>query len=542
MFKKTLIAAALVAVSSTAVAGTIRIAGEAYKVGNEYLNSYTGTALEGNLQTGSIGITYKPGIALGINNTLKFTFSGGALAADTGLKLQKITVFADATTAAAIEAAVDAAIAAVADATVDATDTAALKAAAVAAANDEVANDSDFDVAKFNAAVNALAVDTYANTTTAIEAIEALSAVIPTTATNVADLVDFETDSNGDYTWVLFKITDNGLTSSEVIIFNDTDDDGAANVTTKFTKATIGAGDLKVALPEAKDDTGVSLSAPIAASKTLVTTANQFAVTTTKATDTIDVEQDRLFFSDSISDAVTTAFTVAVVQDGTVVLGIDKDTADFEVELSGNATGIDSVTVTETQTGDATDDSGDLDANLKLAGDGINDLSIAATVDGTTNLATRTLDFTLMVTPSEADTEAFYLVGSASTGVNAFEWDLNGSEVTFPYAPIGYSNVTTNFELANSGDQTGDVLITAFTRAGVSYSGILVDKATAMSLTKIGEIEVYDALGLAAGTSLSVTFSTTAPDADIKISGYSNLSTGGRMALLSDAYEGKINP
>ncbi|WP_448246072.1 hypothetical protein [Thalassotalea agariperforans] len=543
MFKKTLLAAALVAATGSATAGTITISGDAYKVGNEYLNAYTGSALTGDLQAAGIGITYKPGIALGINNTLKFTFSGGAIGADTGLELQKITTFADATTAVAIEGAVDAAIALVANAADNAVDTAALKAAAISAAEDEADNDSEFDLTKFKAAVNALAVDTYANTTTAIQAIEALSAVVPAAASPVADLVDFGTDSNGDYEWVLFKVTDNALTASEVLVFNDTDPDGAANITTKFTKATIGAGDLTVALPEAKDDTGVSLTAPVATAKTLVTTANQFSVTATAVTDTIDVEQQRKYFSDALNDAVTTAYVVDVTVDGTIALGIDETTAAFTAEVTGNLNGVASIAYTETVVVGG-DDSGAFDTtDWDLDGVGISDASIAVTVDGATNLATRTLGYKLMINPTEADTNDFYLVGTSGSASDAFIWDLNGSEITFPYAPIGYSHITTNFELANSGDQEGDILLSAFGRNGTSYSGTITQKAKAGSLVKISENDVATALSLpAGGASISLTITTTAPDADIKATGYSNLNSGGRMALLSDAYEGEINP
>jgi hypothetical protein len=539
MFKKTLIAAALVAASSSAFAGSISVSGTAYKVGNEYLGAYTGTALEGDLQTGTIGIQYRAGIALGVNNTLKFDFTGGAISADTGLKLQVIDNGTPDGLDAAVQTSIDTDVGAVADAT------------------GTLQAELDVELAAAKAAAIAVidATTTATNATAAIAAINALTitpgvagdakalvagldpVVIGTVAADVADLVDFEVDGNGDYQTVLFKLTA-ATSAAAVLVFNDTDGDHAANVTTTFTKATIGAGDLTIALPEAKDDTGTNLAAPVAAAKILVTTADQFSVDLTVATDTIDVEQDRVFFVAMGNGEDTTGdFDFDVTVDGTIDLGIDESTATFVGTVSGSLAGVDSVDYSEVGAFGG-DDSDAFDvADNDIAGTGIEDASISITVDGETNLATRTVKYSMVVTPTEADTEAFTLVSES----DAFVWDLNGSEITFPYAPIGYSHITTNFELANSGDQEGDVLITAFTRAGVAYSGTLVAKATAMSLTKISETEVYDALGLAAGTSLSVTFSTTAPDDDIKISGYSNLTSGGRMALLSDAYEGQIN-
>lgn len=535
MFKKTLLAASLVAATaSTAFAGDITVFGTAYKVGNEYLSAYTGTALTGDLDAASIAITYNAGIALGVDNTLKFVFAGGAISADTGLKLEK-AVFNAANHAdmGALNTAIEAATLVVQTAGTlgsDALDTAAMKAAATKVITDAEALDPTLngDVAK--AAIAGTAVLALAASKTAIDALD--SDMDTWVGSNTADLVDFGVDGNGDYEWVLFKLTGATLVA-DVLWFNDTDDNGGADVTTTFTKATIGAGDLTVAMTEAKDGTGADLAAPVATAKTLVTTADQFAVELTVAEDTIDVEQDRLYFSDGATDDLTSDFTFDVTVDATIDLGITVATADFVGEIAGTTTGIDSIDYVETDVVGG-DDSGAFDVDNLLAGTGISDATISITVDGETNLATRTLTYALEITPAEADTDAFTLV----TASNAFVWDLNGSQITFPYAPIGYDHITTNFELANSGDQEGDVLITAFTREGVSYSGTLAAKATAESLTKVSESEVYDALGLAAGTSLSITFSTTAPAAEIKMTGYSNLTSGGRMTLLSDAYEG----
>jgi len=547
MFKKTLIAAALMT-ATTAFAGEITILGDAYKVGNEYLGAYTGSALEGDLQAAQIGINYNAGIALGVDNTLKFEFTGGAIAANTGLVLVKggdgdASAHED---EAIIEAHIDTALVNVSelsagDGTDDANNTANLKAAAIAVINDAIAVDSTIEATAYIIAIDALADDTYDNTTAAIntavrDAETIFSTIIPQISLPVADLVDFGVDANGDYQWVLFKVTDATLVT-DVIFFNDTDLDGAANVVTKFTKATIGSGDLTVAMIEAKDSTSADLAAPIAEAEVLVTTANQFAVVLTVAEDTIDVEADRKAFTDNDKESSleTNDFGYSVTNDLTIDLGINAALADFTAEVTGNMTGVTSIAYD----GDS-EDSVDLDDNNEVTGTGIESATVAVTVDGETNLATRTLGFTMFISPAEESTDDFYLVGS--TAATAFDWDLNGSEITFPYAPVGYDHITTNFEIANSGDQVGDVLITAFTRAGVDYSGTLVGKAAAQSLTKISEQEVYDALELPAGTSLSITFSTTAPDADIKISGYSNLNSGGRMALLSTAYEGKINP
>jgi hypothetical protein len=551
MFKKTLIAAALLS-STSALAGEITIVGDAYKVGKEYLAAYTGSAgLSGDLQAGSIGIQYRPGIALGLNNTLKFTFTGGTLKADTDLKLHVALGFADSASTAAIVGAADTAVTAVADAAgttqaeID-VELAAAKAAAKAAIATAVAN-TDTTATAANTAIDAVSVTVPAaagDAKTAVIGAYSATGIFPGAAPQstevAAELIDFEADGNGDYTSALFKIvsTTTPLAAGDVLLFNDNEStgtagDGFSNASLQFTTATIGAGDLQIAMPEAKDDTSAPLNAPIAAAKTLVTTATQYSVVVTKAVDTIDVEQDRKFFSDAISDAQTGTATVAITENP-VGLGIDSAAADFSLTLSGNTQGVDEVYynaaalpgVEATGTG------------INLAGTADNELYII--VDGTSSLETREVGVTYKVTPNEADTSDFYLVGNATDSVEAFEWKLNGSEINFPYAPIGYDFIATNFEIANSGADDAEVLITAFDTAGNDYSANLPRTADGGKLTAISGDDIVSLFNLTSGTKLSITFTTSAPADDIKVSGYSIVDDqGGRMALLSDAYEGE---
>jgi hypothetical protein len=555
MFKKTLIAAALFS-STSALAGEITIVGDSYKVGKEYLAAYTGTAgLSGDLQDASIGIQYRPGIALGLNNTLKFTFTGGSLKADTNLKLHVALGFADSASTATIVAAADTAVDAVADAA--GTTQAELDvelAAAVAAAKAAIATavaSTDTTATAANAAIDLVtttAGDAAGSAKTAVKAAYAAAnlfpGAVPSGTEVAAELIDFEADGNGDYTSALFKIvsTTDPLAADAVLLFNDNEEvasasagDGFSNVSLQFTTATIGAGDIKIALPEAKDDTSAPLNAPVAAAKTLVTTANQFTTVVTKAVDTIDVEQDRKFFADAISDDQTGTATIAITEN-TVGLGIDPATADFEITLSGNTQGVDKVyyNAAELAGVEATG------TGLNLVGGTIPTNDLYITVDGTSNLETRTVEVAYKVTPTEADTGVIYLVGSATDSVDAFQWKLNGSEINFPYAPLAYDFIATNFEIANSGSDDAEVLLTAFDTAGTPYSESLPRLAEGGKLTAVSGEDIANLFNLDAGTKLSLTFTTSAPEANIKITGYSIVADGGgRMSLLSDAYEGQ---
>jgi hypothetical protein len=154
------------------------------------------------------------------------------------------------------------------------------------------------------------------------------------------------------------------------------------------------------------------------------------------------------------------------------------------------------------------------------------------------NVQNFTVDSVINYTDA-GNTEATTAVGNAE---NAGSWTINGSQITFPYAPVGYDTIVTQFEVANSGAQNGEISVTAFDTAGNDYSAVLPQAAEAGKLTKIGFADLTTAFGLATGTKLSLTITVAAPAADIKITGYSNLNNAGRMALPSDAYEGKINP
>ncbi|MFT5812280.1 MAG: hypothetical protein ACI9VT_000014 [Psychroserpens sp.] len=168
------------------------------------------------------------------------------------------------------------------------------------------------------------------------------------------------------------------------------------------------------------------------------------------------------------------------------------------------------------------------------------DTSIILTIDNVEEgvIPTQSFSVDAVVEYTDADDAVHE---SASANDAAGSWTINGSEVTFPYAPIGYDHIVTQFEIANSGAQDGDITLTAFDTEGTPYSALLDKKATAGTITSIGFKELIAAFGLTEGTKLSVTITTTAPANDIKITGYSNLNGTGRMALLSDAYEGKIN-
>lgn len=274
------------------------------------------------------------------------------------------------------------------------------------------------------------------------------------------------------------------------------------------------------------------------ATATIVELADQYATSVTVDLDgVIDVEDNRETFEGAVAaDLVTVAL-------------VDTTPADIDATLN---------TVTYTLNGsfsfldtDADLDGIQLGANTVVASVGtVDSVSAGAIEFSHTAAAPVTLTITnnaAGVLPTQEfsvdavvnfDDDESATHDSASVNHDAGEWTINGSEVTFPYAPVGYDHIVTQFEIANSGAQNGDILVTAFDTAGNDYSATLPFQAEAGKLTKIGFADITTAFGLTGGTKLSLTITTTAPAGDIKITGYSNLNNAGRMALLSDAYEG----
>ncbi|SEK46851.1 hypothetical protein SAMN05216262_101431 [Colwellia chukchiensis] len=274
------------------------------------------------------------------------------------------------------------------------------------------------------------------------------------------------------------------------------------------------------------------------ATATIVDLVDQYATSVTTGFDgVIDVEDNRETFEGAASaDTVT----VALVNTAAADINATLNTVTYTV--NGNFAFLDTDPVTagvQLGTNTVTVDFGTVDSVEadKIVVSHNAAVAVTLTIDNVEAgvLPTQTFSVDAVVNYDDNDAATH---DSAVASHAAGEWTINGSEVTFPYAPVGYDHIVTQFEIANSGNQDGDIILTAFDTAGNTYSATLPQKAEAGKLTKIGFDDVTTAFGLTAGTKLSLTITTTAPAGDIKITGYSNLNDAGRMSLLSDAYEG----
>jgi hypothetical protein len=291
-----------------------------------------------------------------------------------------------------------------------------------------------------------------------------------------------------------------------------------------------------------------------------LTVVNQFSSSvTTVLNGEIDVNNDRQQFTNVGPDDATTDTLVITPVDAAAVLPaleaaytgatytVKGDFSFLDVDADGVVDAGELTAVTVSTSGD--------DTTAETLNAAMDELSVVVTavtdatvevVDveftvagaGAGNPVLNVQDFTVDSVLAYTDAQAAAATVATASDEVAGSWTINGSQITFPYAPVGYSNITTQFEIANSGTQNGEISVDAFDTAGNDYSAVLPQVAEAGKLTKIGFADLTTAFGLSAGTKLSLTITIAAPAGDIKITGYSNLNNAGRMALLSDAYEG----
>jgi hypothetical protein len=126
-------------------------------------------------------------------------------------------------------------------------------------------------------------------------------------------------------------------------------------------------------------------------------------------------------------------------------------------------------------------------------------------------------------------------LGSASAG----SWKLDGAVVNVPYMPYG-NNISQILYVSNAGSLTGDISVTAFDSAGMSYDLGVIAVSEAGKITKITS-EVKDALEAKGFTSgkVSLTVTVNAQDKDVTV--YGSYSVGGadRGFVNTSQYKGK---
>lgn len=114
--------------------------------------------------------------------------------------------------------------------------------------------------------------------------------------------------------------------------------------------------------------------------------------------------------------------------------------------------------------------------------------------------------------------------------VSAGSWTLNGSSINIPYMPYG-TGITQVINLNNSGKQTGDITVEGFDRTGKKFGPVKVGTAAAGKQVALADAIATVVTGaVGASERVSLTLVTNVPDSDVTV--YSAYNTGGNGARL----------
>jgi hypothetical protein len=147
---------------------------------------------------------------------------------------------------------------------------------------------------------------------------------------------------------------------------------------------------------------------------------------------------------------------------------------------------------------------------------------------------------TAKVAYTEADVDD--TLGSVSFGpVSGGEFTLNGSSTRFPSYLHGYSFVSNNIWVNNSGMQNGDVTIEGYDKSGNAFGPMVVTTSGAESITSIGGAidKGLRVMGVAPGR-IDLTVTINAPDNDIVIDAVANIA-GDRVRYDDDTIRSRLD-
>lgn len=290
-------------------------------------------------------------------------------------------------------------------------------------------------------------------------------------------VTDFTADADGNYTSVKFQLSD-GITgdqvnADEVLVLGESGDDGAAAAIANLTQPTFilgeGSTSLSVAVNEVRDDNAQLLNAPKASSETIASVISQFEFKVTKNTDKIDVDQDRLFFTDGTGDDES-AGSIGVNETATTWATGNKGfptTAGVTFTVSGTQdaiTDIDGSSIGALAYDE--DDNVWTDTMAALSTLITTDETITATVDGETEVEEATYPVTVKIAATTVggeygDTKAFMPID----GSTLLDWKLNAATATIPYMPFG-ANITPIVYLTNKGSSEGRIFVDVWAQDG----------------------------------------------------------------------------
>ena len=361
--------------------------------------------------------------------------------------------------------------------------------------------------------------------------------------TVVAQMIDYTTDANGNYTSITLKFTQAVPSGTTMWLVNtdnataNTDGDlGGTNdidVPGFFAITYQNSTRLTAQVTSAQDDTGTPLNAPLTAVEDVTCSSQQISLAVAETEDTsnadpaldiIDVNPPlyRTGFLDDDGDNnnFDSDVTVTVINNQLdVPLQVDNND-NIKIVLKGDFTGVQSVTATDEANNNingTTDPNGNYvlsSAFVDNDNDGDAELDLLITVDGQTPLNPQTIlsDITFDFNEILATDDTVL-----ATDRPIIKWDINGAQFKVPYL---FNNANTWVRISNDGPVAGEITVDVFDENGNKQSNVSLGTVSPNSSVLIYASDIVNAAINAGWSATNVTrftaiFTVAAPAGNI---------------------------
>ncbi len=343
----------------------------------------------------------------------------------------------------------------------------------------------------------------------------------------VATMIDY-TNGSGGYDTLLFKMVVDSVGSGDVLTLSATDGEFNSPILVT-TAALLNAGNVSISLPEAKDDTGTSLTAPTAGTITLSTKATQLSAELQSADSTIDVEEDRKEFTSGTQSGPA---YISVI-DYDVNQGIVVADASYTITLNSTQSAIDGVEF----------DGQDLvladgvwsfthttDPEGEDNGAALNSEPMYVYVDGDIVIDPTSYTVDLTIDPLESGVAD----QNSLVNVTAFIWDINAMQAKVPYFILNAAGYSSFMKIVNESQNDAELAFDAIIfnfSDGVNeqpQTNVVLPAVPAYSNTTVSDTEVATALGLDPTKvyHVALTCVLVAPPNEVQISAYQKDAVG----------------
>lgn len=370
----------------------------------------------------------------------------------------------------------------------------------------------------------------------------------------VGNLIDFTTDSDGNYTSLRFQVVNADLSADDGynIAYDNGDD------VTVVTNAGLAVGSsVSIAATSAQDPSAIPINQGVAPAENVVTVVTPLKLTHRDVTSTINVEATPsrgLFvadegatggFDDAEAETSTTISRASFDIEAVAELTPDLSTAGYTMTLSrDNVDGVDSV---DLDIGGAAALGAGADELVLTNGEYVLTGGDASALTGSTAV-THNLDITVSGTDVlqtgawelnvDVDAGTGFSAFSAVSAAETHEWDINGAQVKIPYHAQNASGFVFFFNAVNESSNDAaifaDVIVENKSQnTRESLTNVEMGTAVANGSTTIGQQAIKDAIVAAGGTMndedvyhVAMTLTVIAPQNAIQVAAFQKDAVG----------------